>query len=94
MKKDKSNIFYPVITIVIAVIVWELVVRIFHIPSYILPGPIQVIAALIKEFPLILYHAAATIGEGAIGIGISIVISILIAIWMDRFPTAKRQFIR
>lgn len=90
MKKEKNKLFYPVITIIIAVIVWELITRIFHIPSFILPGPIEVMQALVKEFPLIMYHAAATIGEGAIGIGIAIVISIVIAIWMDRFPTAKK----
>ena len=90
MKKKKPDIFYPVITIIIAVIVWELVTRIFDVPSYILPGPIQVVKALAKDFPLILHHAAASLGEGAIGLGLSVLISVIIAIWMDRFPLAKK----
>lgn len=90
MKKEKSNIFYPVATIIVAVIIWELVTRIFHIPAYILPGPVLVIRALAADFPLIMHHAAATLAEGAIGIAISIVLSVLIAVWMDHFPRAKK----
>jgi ABC-type nitrate/sulfonate/bicarbonate transport system permease component len=90
MKKKKPGFFYPLITILVAIAVWEAVTRIFSIPSYILPGPVEVAAALGKDFSLILYHAASTLAEGAIGIAISIGISILIAIWMDHFPLAKK----
>ena len=90
MKKDRYSFIYPLITIIAAIIVWEIIVRIFQIPSYILPGPVQVAQAFIEDFSLIMYHAAATLAEGAAGIGISIGISILIAVWMDRFPTAKK----
>lgn len=90
MKKEKPDFIYPVITIAVAVVAWELIVRIFQIPSYILPGPVQVIRALGRDFSLIMYHMAATLGEGAIGIAISVLLSVVISIWMDRFPLAKK----
>ena len=89
-KKEKYGFIYPLITILAAVVVWEIAVRIFRIPSYILPGPLQVLQAFCADFSLIMYHAGATLGEGAVGIGISVVLSLLIAVWMDRFPLAKK----
>jgi len=90
MKRERPDFLYPLITVIAAVILWGIVTEIFDIPSYILPGPVQVIRAFIKDFPLIMYHAAATLGEGALGIAVSVVISILIAVWMDRSPAAKK----
>ncbi len=90
MKRERPVFLYPLITVFAAVILWGIVTEIFDIPSYILPGPVQVIRAFIKDFPLIMYHAAATLGEGALGIAVSVVISILIAVWMDRSPAAKK----
>ena len=90
MKREKPGFFYPLITIIIAVAVWEVITRLFHVPSYILPSPSQVAVAFGKDFGLIMYHAASSLAEGAIGIAISIGISVVIAIWMDRFPLAKK----
>ena len=90
MKKEKYSFLYPVLTIVAVIIVWQIAVAAFDVPAYILPGPVQVARAFGKDFGLIMYHAAATLGEGALGIAISIGISLVIAICMDRFPTAKK----
>ena len=88
-EKEKHSYIYPLITIIVVVIVWELVVRIFRIPSYILPGPVEVVQAFAADFSLII-HAASTLGEGAIGIAISVGLSFLIAVWMDHSPRAKK----
>ncbi len=85
-----SNPIYPIATIVIVVILWEVITRVFAIPSFILPGPVQVAKAFVGDFSLLMYHAGATLGEGAVGIAISVAVSVLIAIWMDRFPLAKK----
>ena len=90
MRKEKNSFIYPLITILAAVIVWEIVVRVFKIPSYILPGPLQVLQAFRGDFSLIMHHAGATLWEGAVGIGISVGLSVLIAVWMDRFPLVKK----
>ena len=89
-KKEKYGFLYPLITIAIILVVWQVVTTVFDVPSYIFPTLGQVIKAFGEDFGLIMYHAAATLGEGAAGIGISIGISIVIAVCMDRFPTAKK----
>ena len=90
MKKEKYSFVYPLITIIAVVAVWQIVTMAFDVPSYILPSPAEVVQALAEDFGLIMYHAAATLGEGAAGIAIAVALSILIAICMDRFPTAKK----
>ena len=90
MKSEKNSFIYPLLTIAAAVVVWGLAVKLFSIPSYILPGPLQVARAFGEDFQLILYHAGATLGEGALGMAISVVISVVIAVWMDRSPRAKK----
>ena len=90
MRREKSSFTYPLITILAVIVIWGIIVRIFGIPSYILPGPVQVLRAFCGDFSLIMHHAGATLGEGAVGIGISVGLSVLIAVWMDRFPMAKK----
>lgn len=91
MKKEKRHSFpYPLITILVLVFIWEIVTRVFHIPAYILPGPVKVAQAFCSDFALLVHHMAATLGEGAAGIAISVGLSVLIAVWMDRSPLVKK----
>lgn len=90
MKKTKHKYLYPVLAVVGVIIVWWLVTLVFGIPSYILPDPGQVAKAFVEDFSLIMYHAASTLGEGAVGIVISIILSVIIAVWMDKSPAAKK----
>ncbi len=90
MKKKKTDILYPIAAVIAAVIVWGIIVKVFKIPSFILPGPGQVAKAFGKDFSMIMYHAAATLAEGAAGIGISVALSVAIAICMDRFTKVKK----
>ena len=90
MKKERYGFIYPLITIIAIIVIWQIVTAVFAVPSYILPAPTQVAKAFAEDFSLIMYHAGATLYEGALGIAISVGISIVIAVWMDRFPTAKK----
>lgn len=90
MNKQRYDILYPLATIAAIILLWGGVTRGFEIPSYILPGPGQVIKAFVSDFSLIMYHAGATLAEGALGIGISVVLSVIMAILMDRYAAAKK----
>ena len=90
MKKGKYDFIYPLITILILFLVWQIVTTVFDVPSYIFPSPGEVFGALAEDFGLIMYHMSATLGEGLLGIAISIGLSIVIAVCMDRFPMAKK----
>jgi len=70
----------PIILIVVLLVLWDLAIRIFHIPAYLIPPPLQVIIELGREWPNLLkqssYTTAATLG----GFGLSILFGIPVAI--------------
>lgn len=61
------------------IVFWEIVVRIFAIPSYILPSPSESILALIQYWDAIKSNLFTTLYEIGIGFGATVVISIPIA---------------
>ena len=61
MKSEKNSFIYPLLTIAAAVVVWGLAVKLFSIPSYILPGPLQVARAFGEDFHLILFLNIAVV---------------------------------
>lgn len=70
--------------------IWEAACRIFSIPLYVLPSPIQVIRTLAAELPVLTGHAAVTVLEATAGIALSLVFALLLGILMDAFPLIRR----
>lgn len=54
-------------------LVWELVCRLFAVPSFILPSPSEAVAALIQYWPGIWLNASHTLITTLIGFGIAVV---------------------
>ncbi len=73
----------PVLLIVSVLVLWELAVRLFKIPPYLVPAPAQVIATLIKDWPRLLAESSvttyATLGGFALSIVVGIPLAMLIA---------------
>ncbi len=55
-----TRILPPLILTVLLLAIWELACRLLHVPSYFLPPPSAVAAALIERAPLLAASAAAT----------------------------------
>lgn len=79
----------PAIVIFVLVIFWEFIVRLFHIPMYILPAPTRVIKTLILELPVLSTHVGITVIEAFLGITISLVFALILGIVMDIFPVVR-----
>lgn len=47
------RILLPVVVLAAGIALWELVVRLNHIPPYVLPGPMAVFQTLIKDWPVL-----------------------------------------
>ncbi|KKD01694.1 ABC transporter permease [Photobacterium halotolerans] len=77
----------PVLAMLAILPVWELVCRVFAIPSFILPAPSAIVSAFL-EVPLDrwLDNLYATLRVALLGFGISLLISIPLAIVMVRSP--------
>lgn len=79
----------PIIFMLSLVILWEVVVRVFDLPMYILPAPSDVIKTLITELPVLWSHVGITVMEAVFGITISLVLALILGILMDSFPVVR-----
>lgn len=88
--KQVSSRIVPAGYILGILLLWELAVRLFQIPLYVLPSPIAVAAALGEEWPVLASHGAVTVLEALAGILISLLLALVLGILMDRFPTVRK----
>jgi ABC-type nitrate/sulfonate/bicarbonate transport system permease component len=95
-KKPQGHInldrLYPVVTVITLVLIWELVVRVFSVPAYILPAPSRIVRVFISDFPLIMKHAGTTAFESFFGFFFSLVIALIISIIIDNSALIKKAF--
>lgn len=61
------------------IVIWELAVRLFDIPIYVLPSPSDSVKALIEYWPYIQDNMFTTLYEIGVGFGATVLISIPIA---------------
>lgn len=80
----------PALLICALLLFWEACVRLMHVPLYVLPAPTQVIAALIGDLPTLARHAGISLAEALLGMGLSLLLSLVLGVLMDAFPTFKR----
>lgn len=66
-------------------VVWQAACSGGLVPEFMLPSPLQVLAALVSEFPVLLQHARITLTEAALGLGTGVAAAFVIATLMDRF---------
>lgn len=56
------RVMLPAAVLVLGVAAWGLLVRLYHIPPYVLPGPDAVFQTLIKDWPILWQSLLATLG--------------------------------
>jgi NitT/TauT family transport system permease protein len=71
--RQMRPIILPILTTIILLVLWEVGVRACDVSSVVLPPPSSIVASLIRNFPLLMHHAAQTTGEAAMGLGLAIV---------------------
>lgn len=64
---------------------WELAVRLFEVPAYLLPAPSSIIRRIVVDWPLFVTHAWATVVEVLAGFGLAVLVSIPLAAVLARF---------
>ncbi len=64
-------------------LIWQLLSVKEIVPRFLLPSPLDVINAFIKDFSLIMYHTKYTMIEAFLGIGIAIVLAFVLSIILD-----------
>ncbi len=79
----------PILFLASLLVIWELACKLFSIPLYVLPSPVQVIQSLFTESATLSHHAAVTVMEAVIGILLSD-LAIVLGILMDCFPLVRQ----
>ena len=80
----------PVTAITLFLIIWQCVSMLGLVPSFMLPSPVDVAKAFVKDFPLLLSHSGVTLLETFIGMAIGIAVGFLLAVLMDRYGLLRK----
>lgn len=87
-----QKVLVPLLTMAALLVLWQLVVVVGLVPNFLLPTPVQVVAALAGDFPLLASHAATTLAEAALGLAIGCAVGFAFAVLMDRFEVVYLAF--
>jgi len=69
----------PLIFLILFITVWELTVRIFKIPQYLIPSPSMVGITILKNFTSLLFDSAVTLFEAVLGFLLGTIFAFIIA---------------
>lgn len=78
------------IVVLVALTVWELLVRVTGVPSFILPGPLRVGRAAVDHAELIGEHALVTLSEVLAGLLLGTVLGISTSLYLMVSGSARR----
>ena len=83
MKRFNRRTIYPAAALLLLLLVWEGLVRVLSVPSYVLPAPTRMFAALWTDRATLASHACVTVLEALGGMGISLACAVVLGILMD-----------
>ncbi|MBC8055173.1 MAG: ABC transporter permease [Rhizobiales bacterium] len=72
----------PLLLLVMLVVLWDLGIRLFGIPPYLVPNPWSVVKTLVAEWPMLLRESMPTLYATLGGFVLSAVIGVPIAMWI------------
>ena len=73
----------PLWLIVVLIIGWDLGIRLFRIPPYLVPPPLQVVQQLVREWPMLWRESLPTLYATLGGFVASAVVGVPIAMWIS-----------
>jgi len=85
------SVITPTLALIGLVILWELVVRVFDIPRFLLPAPSGVLVETVERFDLLMRHTQATLYSTLIGFVLSVLFGIglsILIVWSRTFEDA------
>lgn len=91
-----QKILYPAVALVLLVLLWQAIVSFGLVPSYLLPSPMQVLKALVKDASLLATQSLITLAEALLGLFWGVVFGVLFAAlmdWIEPFKKALRPLL-
>lgn len=90
--RPTKKVVAPTCAIAGLLVVWQAACTAGLVPDFMLPSPVEVVAALVGDFPLLCQHLATTLAEAALGLVIGVAVGFVFAVLMDRFETFYLAF--
>lgn len=82
----------PAVLLALGVLVlWEAAVRVFGIPVFLLPGPVEISTAFVGSWALLLKHAVPTAMEAVVGFAGAVGMGVLSGVLISRSALAERS---
>lgn len=78
----------PFAGVLVFLLLWEIGVRVFKAPAYLLPPPSTIFETMIAEFPKLLWHSWITTYEMLVGYGLAVAVAVPLAVAI----TASQRF--
>lgn len=90
--QNTTNRIWSISAIVLILILWQGISSLGIVDSFMLPSPVQVMKALISEFPMLMENAGVTLAEAFLGLLIGVAFGCVMAVLMDRFEPLYKAF--
>ena len=85
IRTDSRSVLPALCAVALLLIFWQGLCMTGLVPAYMLPSPLDVVGALVKERALLWEHSVITLKEAAIGLVVGVVIGVAFAALMDSF---------
>lgn len=95
MRKRLPNITNKIpatVALLVILLLWYGAAELQIVPRYMLPSPVDVVKALVTDFPTIWMHARYTLLEAFYGLCIGVILAFVMATLMDRFRMIDQAF--
>lgn len=80
----RITIFY-----VVALLLWEGLIRLFHVPDWLVPAPSQILAVITDKNSVMLSHTLVTLKETLLGFVLALGLGVACAIGIVHFPLLR-----
>lgn len=85
IRRSLDGVWPALVLSALLIVVWEVVIRVFKVSSFVLPAPSAVVASLIENRRILFQAAQATAVEIIVGFVLAAIVGITIAVAIVRF---------
>lgn len=78
------------LTMVLILLGWEMAVRLYEVPTWLLPTPSRIIGTLFEQTPMLIPHLLYTLAAAGAGFIFAIILGMVLAFVLDYLPGMRR----
>ncbi|TAM36005.1 ABC transporter permease [bacterium] len=88
----KEKYLPSLVFIILLVLLWEFLVRLFSLPEYILPSPLMIARTFLKFRKILLFHTSVTVFETLSGFMVGAILGFILAVFICMSDFFYRTF--